>query len=121
VFRYRKKIDHDADDLRRRLKDLVAEQIKKHRQPDNASIRLSSRTDMPNYIFGGTAAFGTFLVIPKNTSAMFCYKNIGTEEYTVVTNIESQNLIASAITPLDLKWRLSNANIMVSWDHWPQK
>ena len=117
---FHKKIEMDADDLRMKLKDIVATQIKTEIQPFKSEITLSSSTKSITYIFGATAVSSRkqqTMVVPEQ----YVYRNVGSsgELLYEITNSDTQMLIDKAIIPLDLKWKLDYTNnVIVSWKHW---
>jgi hypothetical protein len=127
---YRRKVNLDGDELRTKLKTIVANQIKTELQPYKAELTLTDNqvTKGSNYIFGGIAhgCKTTPIIVPivENGAAAppFSYKNTDATTYTVITNPESQFLIEYAIIPLGLKWRVMapgvNNSIIISWKHW---
>ena len=123
---YRKKADHDADDLRLALKQIVSTHIQKEKQPFNAQLTLADESDGESKyhkIFGGRAACKMYRNRPVNVSEQYCYAD-GSDWYEV-TNPQTRMLIDAAIIPLDLKWKLYAPphanNLVVSWSHWNLK
>lgn len=122
---YRRKVNLDGDELRTKLKTIVANQIKTELQPYKAEVTLTDNQLTKGYIFGGIAhGCKTTAVFENGVLPPFAYKNTDGTSYTVVTNLESQFLIEYAIIPLGLKWRVMapgvNNSIIISWKHWSE-
>lgn len=126
---YRRKVNIDGDELRTKLKTIVANQIKTELQPYKSELTLTDNqlTKGSNYIFGGIAhGCKSVTPLPVDNGAIppFSYKNPDGLTYSVVTNPESQFLIEYAIIPLGLKWRVMapgvNNSIIISWKHWSE-
>jgi len=117
---FKHKVNIDADELKKRLKVIVEEQIKTEIQPCKSEITLSSDTTKTRFIFGATACAVRRTASTGNPipgKYIFVLDNAGS--YLEVTNMETRMLIDSAIIPLDLKWKLDLSNmVIVSWKHW---
>jgi len=107
----------DCDDLRKTLKDIVEDYIKKNRQPIKTSITLNDQI-----IAGGTISsyinHTTFNSLEKNIYVIE-YKG----RYIEISDEASKMLIKYAILPLQLKWEFIGVNsisgyIKISWNHW---
>ena len=119
---FHKKVQLDQEDLRLKLKEIVARQIRKEPQPYKAEIALSSDPKHDNYIFGGMAQIRSQSARPVVCSEKFIYRTHQAPEWIEVTNIETQMLIDAAVIPLGLKWKIQSPNfnnvMVVSWKHW---
>lgn len=124
---FKRKIVHDAMDIRKKLEDIIATRIKTSFQPINCSIKLNS-----NMILGGSIDYVRVTQNPQGrlnpkikNDKYTCIKDSG-YVYHTITKDETKYLIDYAIVPLDLTWTTSYNkdgmyNIVVSWDHWSKK
>lgn len=123
---FHKKVQLDQEELRLKLKELVAKQIKKEPQPYKAEIVLSADTKSEFCIFGAIATIKSQNGRPSGGSGKQCVDKFtyqtATLDWVEVTNIETQMLIDAAIVPLGLKWKIQSPNynnaVAVSWRHW---
>lgn len=121
---FAKKIEFDGDELRIKLRDMVANQIKVERQPYRSEITLTVDQKSPNYMFGAAATTIIHKTNPfeKKIPPQYIYAvNQPATDWIEISNSETQMLIDAAIIPLDLKWRINNNFLVViSWKHWVQ-
>jgi hypothetical protein len=111
---FKKKLEIDRDELREKLRDLVAQKIKSERQ-----IRCELTLD-DNMIFGGFCVarlHGSHEVKPKSTGFV---QDFADGRWLEVSNPETKTLIEYAILPLQLKWSImpGSNQITISWAHW---
>lgn len=116
---FAKKVENDADEIRQKLRDLVAKKIQSERQPGRCELILGES------IYGGSCLLGKHPAgDPKPENCMYVTEpaNSGGVWYEVY-NTESQCLIKFAIIPLQLKWfvSLGSSQITVSWKHWMEE
>ncbi len=121
---FRKKCELDADELREKLRDIVANHIKTQRQPNYAELVLSNDDKNPNYIFGGRGDVKICTCssrFPDYKAGPFSY-HLALQDWVEVVSESTKYLIESAIIPLDLKWRIHApagfCSVIVSWKHW---
>lgn len=114
---FMKKVDMDGDEIKQKLRDLVAAKIKSERQPLRCEIILTDAT-----IFGGNCTIKYYQTEQPKSPFIQQMPN-DPRVWVEITNPETRFLIKYAVLPLQLQWKLNQqqngyGSICVTWKHW---